>query len=178
MKCDRCEKQASFHITERVGDEPQWEELHLCENCARDYLSKPSEAEAQPTLASALAQHLKLGQTAEELAKLDQQTCPICGISFYEFRHQGRLGCPHDYVCFEKQLMPLIDNIHGETHHSGKRPQRAGHDIDKQTRLIRLRRDMREAIKAEDYERASQLRDEIRSVDAGSSGKDSEPQVS
>lgn len=165
MKCDKCDRQATFHVTERVGDEPQWEELHLCEKCARDYLSKPSDAESQATLASALAQHLKLGQTAEELAKVDQQTCPMCGITFHEFRHQGRLGCPHDYTCFEKQLTPLIANIHGETLHAGKRPRRAIHDVDKQTRLIRLRREMREAVKAEDYERASKLRDEIRGVD-------------
>ncbi len=165
MKCDKCDKQATFHITERVGDEDQWQERHLCENCARDYLSKPSEPDFQPSLASALAQHLKLGQTAEELAKLDQQTCPSCGISFYEFRHHGRLGCPNDYLCFEKQLMPLIENIHGETLHSGKRPRRAAHDLDKQTSLIRLRREMREAIKGEDYERASVLRDEIRKLE-------------
>ncbi len=178
MKCDKCEKQATFHITERVGEEAQWEELHLCEHCARDYLSKPSEPESQSSMASALAQHLKLGQTADELARMDRQKCPICGISFYEFRHQGRLGCPHDYVCFEKQLMPLIENIHGETLHTGKRPRRAGHDIDKQTRLIRLRRDMRDAIQAEDYERASELRDEIRSLDAEGSDEGREPLVS
>ncbi len=167
MKCDRCDKQATFHITERVGEEEQWEERHLCENCARDYLSKPNESESPSSLASALAQHLKIGQTAEELAKLDQQTCPICGISFYDFRHHGRLGCPHDYVCFEKQLTPLIENIHGEKQHTGKRPRRTTRGADQQTRLIRLRKDMREAVRAEDYERASRLRDEIRELEDG-----------
>jgi len=173
MKCNKCDKQATFHITERVGDEEQWEEVHLCENCARQYLSKSGEQDAQPSLAGALAQQLKLGQTAEELAELDQQTCPICGISFYEFRNHGRLGCPHDYICFELQLMPLIESIHGETQHKGKRPRRAAHDIDKQTRLIRLRKDMREAITAEDYERASLLRDEIRVLEGDRDDQDS-----
>jgi protein arginine kinase activator len=161
MKCNRCEKPATFHITERVGDKEHWEELHLCEGCARDYLSHPNES-PQESLASALVQQLKLGQTAEELARLDKQTCPICGITFYEFRHHGRLGCPNDYVCFEKQLEPLIANIHGETVHVGKRPKRTARGMDNQTRLIRLRRDLREAVQAEDYERASLLRDEIR----------------
>jgi protein arginine kinase activator len=40
--------------------------------------------------------------------------------------------------------------------------------MDKQTRLIRLRRDLREAVQAEDYERASLLRDEIRELDGSS----------
>ena len=167
MKCNRCEKPATFHITERVGDKEQWDEVHLCEECAREYLSKPNAEEFQESLAGALAQHLKIGQTAEELAELDQRTCPVCGITFYEFRHHGRLGCPHDYVCFEQEMEPLLTNIHGETTHTGKRPKRSARNVDSQTRLIRLRREMREAVQAEDYERASLLRDEIRKIEDG-----------
>jgi protein arginine kinase activator len=131
-------------------------------------LSRPNDSQQQESLASALVQQLQLGQTAEELERLDKQTCPICGITFHEFRHHGRLGCPHDYVCFGEQLEPLIANIHGETTHVGKRPQCAARGMDKQTRLIRLRRDLREAVQAEDYERASLLRDEIRELDGSS----------
>ncbi len=167
MKCNRCEKPATFHITERVGEKEQWDEVHLCEQCAREYLTKPSDPDMQESLAGALAQHLKVGQTAEELARLDQRACPVCGITFYEFRHHGRLGCPHDYVCFEQELEPLLVNIHGETTHTGKRPRRSARNVDDQTRLIRLRREMREAIQAEDYERASRLRDEIREIETG-----------
>ena len=54
-------------------------------------------------------------------SKLDQRACPKCGITFYEFRNQGRLGCPHDYTCFAKELEPLLVNIHGEINHAGKR---------------------------------------------------------
>ncbi|HVA49458.1 MAG TPA: UvrB/UvrC motif-containing protein [Pirellulales bacterium] len=161
MKCQRCDKSATFHITELTGGKPQ--ELHLCEEHARQYLT---ESDDQPAgnLAGALAQQL-VGGTAEELAKLDQQACPICGITFFEFRNHGRLGCPHDYVCFRKELDPLILNIHGESAHAGKRPRRTTGGTDEQTQLIRLRREMKEAIQGEDYEKASQLRDEIRQIE-------------
>jgi len=167
MKCQRCDKPATFHITELTGGKPQ--ELHLCEQHARAYLTE-SEAEqpSNQSLAGALAQHLAVGQTAEELARLDQQACPICGITFFEFRKEGRLGCPHDYVCFQKELEPLILNIHGELRHVGKRPQRSSGNTDRQTDLIRLRREMKEAITGEDYERASKLRDEIRQIEQSS----------
>jgi protein arginine kinase activator len=165
MKCQQCEKPATFHITELTGGEPQ--ELHLCESCAKTYLmsSDAGAPTVAPTLANVLAKQLKLGQAAEELAKLDQRTCPVCGISFFEFRNQGRLGCPHDYVYFEKELTPLIANIHGETKHVGKRPRGPERGTDEHTELIRLRRDMEEAKQKENYERAAQLRDQIRELE-------------
>ena len=165
MKCQRCDKPATFHITELAGDQPQ--ELHLCEEHARQYLTQAgNEAEQGGNMAGALAQQMAqqmaVGQTAEELAELDQQSCPICGITFYEFRSKGRLGCPHDYISFEKQLEPLILNIHGESQHAGKTPQRSPDGSRKRTELIRYRREMQEAIDEENYERASELRDLIR----------------
>ncbi len=164
MKCQYCEKPATFHITELLGDEPQ--ELHLCEDHARVYLN-PTSSKEQGTKSkeSDASAQVKVGQTAEELARLDQQACPVCGITFYEFRNVGRLGCPHDYICFEDELEPLIVNIHGDTQHVGKRPKHGVHGTDQQTRLIQLRREMREAVGQEDYERASELRDEIRRIE-------------
>ena len=164
MKCQQCEKPATFHITELTGDEPS--ELHFCEEHARVYLTQSDEPQ-EPTssLAGVLAQHLKVGQTAEDLARLDQRACPVCGVTFYEFRHAGRLGCPHDYICFREELEPLIMNIHGSTEHVGKKPKQGVPGTDHQTRLIQLRREMREAIDREDYEQASKLRDEIRRIE-------------
>lgn len=164
MKCQRCEKPATFHITELTGPEPV--EVHLCETCAKTYLSQSADpdAPAEPSLAGVLAKQLKLGQAAEDLEKLDQRACPQCGITFFEFRNQGRLGCPHDYVFFQKELLPLIANIHGETRHTGKRP-RGGKSTDSQSEIIRLRREMKQAIEKEHYEQASQLRDEIRRLE-------------
>jgi protein arginine kinase activator len=169
MKCQRCDKPATFHITELLGGKPQ--ELHLCEDHARDYLTQsseePSNTASMAALAQHIAKHMPVGQTAEELAQLDQQACPVCGITFYEFRNQGRLGCPHDYVCFEAQLEPLILNIHGENEHTGKVPKHSPNGSERRTQLIRLRREMKEAISDEEYERASELRDRIRRIEGG-----------
>ena len=114
---------------------------------------------------------LGVGQTAEELSVLDQKTCDMCGISFFEFRNQGRLGCPHDYVAFEKELEPLIANIHGAAEHVGRRPQRAAaipmpaDGTEGLTRVIGLRLEMKEAIAREDYEKAKESRDLIREIE-------------
>ena len=138
MKCQKCEKPATFHITDLVDGKPN--ELHLCEDCAHKFLA-PAVQEADetlPAMAGLLAQHLAVGETAEELARLDERTCPVCGITFLEFRKQGRLGCPHDYVCFGAELEPLLVNIHGETRHVGKVPKRGASSAEQQTQLIVL----------------------------------------
>ena len=168
MKCQRCERSATIHITEITGDGPQ--ELHLCEGHAREYLTgSASPSPSQATLASAWAEQF-VSSTAEELSRLDQKSCPVCGITFYEFRNKGRFGCPHDYEFFLRQLEPLLLNIHGETEHRGKRPKSAPKESYFQhqlTELIRLRREMNAAVDDEDYERASELRDKIREIERG-----------
>lgn len=165
MQCQQCEKPATFHITELTGEEHQ--EIHLCEDHARSYLmsSEGSEPAESQSLTESWSDQLKVNQTAEELARVDQMACPVCGITFYEFRNQGRLGCPHDYECFESQLEQLIVGIHGATEHTGKKPL---HRVDTKvnpTDVIRMRREMQQAIEQENYELASELRDEIRRIE-------------
>lgn len=167
MKCQKCEKPATFHITELTGPKPQ--EHHLCEDHAREYLNDSSDqgdAALATTLAEGLAGTKSISKAAADLNELDQQVCPICGISFYDFRSRGRLGCPNDYDCFSKQLDALILNIHGETEHIGKVPRRTGGEGNRRTLLIKLRRDLEDAITYEDYERASKLRDKIKEIES------------
>lgn len=164
MKCERCDRKATYHITELTGSEPR--AVHLCEECAQEYLNDaPSEGE-QPMLATAIAQHLGVGQTAEDLAKLDQTTCPVCGITFFEFRKHGRLGCANDYIAFEEELASLIVSIHGASEHVGRKPRKYSDEAMDWTRLIRIRRELKDAVEEENYEQAGQLRDEIRSLES------------
>ncbi len=154
-KCGRCSKPAVLHITELRQGEVQ--ALHLCETCAKQYLSQsPEEQEQAPPGASSDAEN--------DLEEIDQLDCPNCGISFKEFRAGGRLGCPHDYTVFEDELLPLLENIHGETEHCGKVPKRAPDSSQRQFKLIKLRTDLRSAIEQEHYEEAARIRDEIQAI--------------
>lgn len=176
MKCQKCDKPATFHITELMDGEPVV--LHLCEQHANEYLHKtpPAEenSESGETLKSAKKEagfpeeetikNSPLHQATEELKELDFQVCPVCGLDFQEFRKNGRFGCPNDYNCFGPHIEQLLLGIHGYTEHIGKHPL---HNTNSQGHLIllRLRREMEEAVAIEDYERASRLRDKIRSLE-------------
>lgn len=166
MKCQHCEKPATFHITELTQPGGPLK-IHLCEEHARIYLSQESDEPSPNALASLLAKQLKLEQTAEQLAKLDKKKCPVCGITFAEFRQAGRFGCAYDYVYFKKNVEPLLMNIHGATMHKGKRPDRPTGAPDRQHRLLQMRREMQDAIGKEDYERAGTIRDLIRRIEGG-----------
>jgi protein arginine kinase activator len=167
MKCQYCEKPATFHITE-ITESTGSQVMHLCEEHAKGFLQK-EEADPVASIASALAKQLDLGQTKKDLEELDRKACPVCGISFFEFRNSGRLGCPFDYTHFATDLLPLMTNIHDSVEHVGKRPRKTA-AADSQAVIIQLRREMEEAVEREDYERASEVRDELRRMERGEEG--------
>ena len=59
-----------------------------------------------------------------------------------------------------------MENIHGETQHCGKLPTRAADSSHRQYELIRLRKELQQAVASEEYESAAQLRDAIVSLES------------
>ncbi len=165
MKCQKCAKQATYHITDIERGKPR--EYHFCDEHARQHLQPTMEEVPESLSVGKLAKELIGGGpvSPREPSPADKQACPVCNITFLEFRNTGRLGCPHDYEVFRDELMPLLENIHDETRHSGKVPKRAPRNSQDQTTLIQLRNDLKRAIAAEDYEAAARVRDQIKSLE-------------
>lgn len=155
FKCQQCGERAVIHITE-VETDGEVRHCHFCYHHAQEHL-KEKEAVASTSEESEAS-----SPPAEREPSLQ---CPICGISFEEFRQLGRLGCPHDYEVFRDELRPLLENVHGSLRHVGKIPKRAPADTRRQTELIKLRQEIQQAIAVEDYERAARLRDQIDSLE-------------
>lgn len=152
MKCQRCPKPATLRITD-VLPKDQYEEFHLCEDCAKKYLYQSSPGK-KPS-----------GFMAEMSDDPSTEQCRECGIKFVEFRNSGRLGCSHDYEHFSTELVPLLESIHGDTRHKGKKPRRGAARPPEQNELILLRRKLMEAVSDESYEAAARLRDRIRQLE-------------
>lgn len=151
---------ATYHITEVLGED-NTEELHLCEECAKKHLTlAPANAVASTSSLSS-----EVPADDDDITDLGSKHCDACGIKFVEFRNSGRLGCPHDYDSFKTELVPLLENIHAETKHVGKRPKRLPQAQAAQHALADLRRQLQTAVTKEQYETAANLRDKIKKAE-------------
>lgn len=157
FKCDKCSKVATIHLTEIVDG--QKIEKHLCEDCAvEEGITVKSNVPISQLLENFIMQSASEDEPSE--------ACDVCGMTFAEFREHGQLGCPNDYDAFEKSLAPLLARAQeGATQHIGKVPHGASDNEKKQNALLRLRAELKEAITAEDYERAAVLRDQIKELE-------------
>ncbi len=144
-------------LTQVVNDESST--CYLCKDCARDKgisTVQPSGLDVSDFLA-------QLGESGSSGSGSVKDPCNFCAMTFDDFRESGRLGCPHCYTMFERRVRLLLGRIHGASRHAGKvylPPDPSVAELDR--RINGLRRSLRHAIEAEDFERAAVLRDLIR----------------
>ena len=164
MQCQICNKnEATIHLTEITDG--QRTEMHMCEHCAAQQgITIKSQMPLNELLSSLLASQ----PSDDELFSFSEKelSCPHCGITLQQFRKDAVLGCPNDYEVFEKSLTPLIQKAHdGHLAHCGKVPSKIPRDTKKQIKLLNLRQQLDTAVHAEDYERAAELRDQIKQIE-------------
>ena len=154
--CDRCGKNpATIHVSTTVNGKVT--EENLCSECARE-----SGVWKDPFMSFA---QMMAGMTGETVRpqKTNTLRCSKCGYDFSRFRETGLLGCPQCYEDFREYLNPMIRRIHGSLTHLGERPGQVISDP-VSTRINELQRQLTEAVQNEEYEKAVELRDEIRAI--------------
>lgn len=159
MICGKCSKNhATVHVTEVVQGVKK--ESHLCEECARAAGGKFTFS-----ITDILANLIEPVKTAGKPSEAGAPRCPECGISYTEFKAKARLGCANDYEVFKSGLLPLLEKVHGAVQHAGKTPQTVESVVKKETELARLKRELESVVKSEDFEKAAQVRDRIRTLE-------------
>lgn len=161
MLCDHCgDNDAVIHLTHIENNEMN--SFHLCEACAAEKGIDPdAEGEANAPLAAFLAQ---MGEQSSQSGEAEDTDCPYCGLSLDGFKKTGRLGCSQCYVAFEAHLTNLMRRLHAGTQHVGKvyLPPDDATSATRDERLNGLRLRLTRAVDSEDFERAAQIRDQIR----------------
>jgi protein arginine kinase activator len=168
MQCQFCKKrEATIHVTNVENNAVR--AIHLCAQCAEergiDELKKSNFA-----MTDFVAGLFDSALAASE-KEAAPETCPNCGTSYSTFQEMGRLGCSGCYEYFERQLMPLLRSIHGNTRHVGKIPQRFGKQVGLRRKTRKLQEELDLAIQLEHFERAAELRDEIRKLGESERGE-------
>lgn len=163
MLCCICkEREATVHLTQIAGEKMQ--KVDLCEECAKE------KGVNNPTGFSLADLLLGLGaaEEMEESSGHKQQACPVCGFTQADFKKTGRLGCPDCYSHFADGLETLLKTMHKGVRHTGKVPKRLGKALDMSDRLKTLQDELNKVIEQENFERAAELRDEIKAISARS----------
>ena len=167
--CARCGKPATVYYKETVNGRTR--EMHLCAACAakegvgKDFTHLPGFFDDDFFAPLPLFSGLFAAPAAEQSAR-----CPRCGKTARQIREDGKFGCSQCYESFGKDLdlMPFI----GRGYRGGALTDGAKQEAAKQARaesgeekLARLRGELKQAIAAEEYEKAAALRDEIRGLE-------------
>lgn len=166
MKCDSCGKEnANVHMTSIVNGVK--EEHHYCQQCANQKEqgtgSMFSSMFDDTFFNNQFFANVMYPQSTLGNSKLS--ACPQCGMTISAFNHQGQLGCDKCYEAFQQHLIPLIKRIQGSTSYEGRLPQRGAEDLKVEQTIKQLRNDLIQAVKQEQFERAAQIRDEIKSLE-------------
>lgn len=168
MMCDQCGlRQATIYLTKVLNGDKT--ELHLCKECAE---KGNGEFFKDMSLINILA---NLANAQPKQPAAPPVVCANCGFTLERFRREGRLGCEQCYRQFATDLTPMMRKIHGSLQHTGKRPDavaipKAPQEKKKPGRLEELKLQLKQAVKAEEYERAAGLRDEIRALETAADG--------
>lgn len=161
LKCNLCDNLASVHLTQILNNKIH--KVDLCESCAQ------AKGVTDPNGFS-LAD-LLVKSPLEEDTPSGQVKCPSCGFTQNDFRKLGRLGCPECYKVFNSLLTPVLTNMHKGPTHEGKVPEKAIKRKTISEQLEALEEEIQSAVKAERYEDAARIRDEINQLKQGAQNR-------
>ena len=174
MQCERCaKKKATVFYRENLSGRIR--ALRLCSDCA-DVLEQAGELEDMSDPLSGKLSPLFPGDEGGMLPNLRRaivgggkatgKKCPQCSATFGDICDKGLLGCAYCYAAFAEELEEVVKATHGGAVHRGRIS--SGHQarLERTAKLHTLRKLLREAVEAEAYETAAELRDEIRTLEA------------
>ena len=176
MKCEICHKNDATTAYTHIVDDTK-KTLLLCGNCIPQSEGKKKDAycpgdDQSPQSVPQLIKKVKVEfNTAGSSEVTENTVCRECGMTYKQFKKVGRLGCHRCYTSFAPQLERLLKRIHGADAHCGKDLIEVGTVPSPHKALEQLRNELEDAVGREQFERAAQIRDQIRGIEAGAEGR-------
>lgn len=170
MICQSCgKKEANVSIKTVING--HLKEEHYCSECAAKNGASSGLMDFGASFSSLLG-----GMFSGLPKAADEPRCESCGASFDEISKDGNMGCPDCYNTFRARINPMIQRIHGTSRHSGKKPESmeltvTDNAVDivpvvkEETPVESKKRELNEAVEAQNFEYAAKLRDEIKELE-------------
>ena len=173
MLCQKCKKNnATIHYRENINGKVT--EYSLCADCAaeleRDGVIKFENpfsdfmrdgifdfSSMLPSFFTSLNHALGSGES---------KRCPVCGSTFDDIARSGRIGCPQCYETFADELAATVNQLHGTSKPQGRIPKRFGEKQNREAEINSLKEEQKKAIEAQEFEKAAELRDKIKALEA------------
>ncbi len=153
MLCSKCHKnEASVYFKQNINGEVR--EYALCPQCAAE-----SELGFAPL-------NLFGSMFTQAKPKTEYKRCTLCGSTFDEIKRSGKAGCAECYSVFNEELRSMLQNIHRGAKHMGRAPQGYAEKRKAENELDDLKAQLKAAIENEEYEKAAQIRDQIKEKEA------------
>ena len=171
MLCEKCGKNpATTYFRQAVNGKVT--EYRLCDECAAQMSG------------TSLFDGLNLGYFLGNMFQVtnnnrtsnaggDVVHCDGCGMTYGEIAKRGKVGCAKCYEVFQEKLRPSLESIHGRTTHVGKCPKffeappAAVQEKKTENPTVKLKEELAKAIEAQEFERAAQIRDELKEIEGG-----------
>lgn len=155
MLCQNCNQNEASVVVNTVINGVK-STKHLCSKCASQ-MGFNTLGNFGSMLNSLFAGGFGLASPESIMDKV----CPACGYHFAQFRSNGLLGCDQCYESFKEELRPVIKRIQGSVIDKPDAPAEEA-KVSPEDKLKLLKEELARAVAAEEYERAAQIRDQIR----------------
>ena len=190
MLCERCKiREANIQYTEVINGVRT--EHNFCAQCAKemDFGQYSAIFDGDFPLVKLLSGLLGGEMPVQRSGKYQQIVCPTCGTTYEEFVQNSQFGCADCYSVFDLLIHDNIKQLQGSDCHKGKKPlvqmeEMSGEEdapeetvqavvedafskdaVQEEIRV--LDRQLKEALKTEDYETAAVCRDRIKALREG-----------
>ncbi len=164
MLCQNCQKKtANVHLSQIINNSKV--DMYLCDQCAKD----KGQLSFNPFMG--INDFFKGLMGFDHLTSYinpepQQLVCEKCGMGYEEFQRLGKIGCADCYEIYSQRLEPILKRLHGSTNHVGKMPEKVSKDIAVSKEIAGLKETLNRAIKDEEYEKAAEIRDRIKGIEA------------
>lgn len=175
MLCDKCGKNnATVFVKQMINNQETTQ--HLCEQCASEVMDIGNFSLDKFFNGEHFGSFFEnpFGARVEQLPK-----CPVCGMTYADFCNTGKLGCSECYSAFAAKLLPMVKSIHGKDLHMGKVKNGqcsgcgsqvvaapGGENDAKFYEKLALQKQLQDLVKAEKFEEAAKVRDQIKALEA------------